>query len=42
MEEREFLTTVRDAATGLDSTSTDELLTTFNVVDTTLDTIHID
>ncbi|KAL5387453.1 hypothetical protein PMIN04_011564 [Paraphaeosphaeria minitans] len=32
MEEREFLTTVRDAATGLDSTSTDQLLTTFNVL----------
>jgi hypothetical protein len=42
MEEREFLTTVRDAATGFDSTSMDQLLTTFNVASTTLDTIHID
>lgn len=42
MEEREFLTTVRDAATGLDSTSTEQLLTTFNIVSTFIDTIHID
>jgi hypothetical protein len=41
MSDTTFLTTLEDAATGLDSASTETLLTTFRFVRTAPDPIHI-